>query len=150
MDSVGCQRTRFRVSLRLDGVLPHLEAILLDRHLRRCVACRRFADAAERDTMLLRSAEPEVLEGTVVFGETVRNPARILARRGIATAAVGLAAVAASIALTVGTRTPSPDQAVLRASAAATLQDDSLGVQRVSLRRPGASDFVRGVLGLPA
>lgn len=53
-----CARTRYRVSLRIDGELPQLEAALLDAHLRRCAACTEFATGAE---LTAHSLRPEAL-----------------------------------------------------------------------------------------
>lgn len=49
-----CARTRFWVSLRIDGELSQLEGALLDAHLGRCPECREFAVAAEFTASKLR------------------------------------------------------------------------------------------------
>lgn len=49
-----CARTRFWISLRLDGEISSLEAALLDAHLRRCDDCLGFAQGAESTTKKLR------------------------------------------------------------------------------------------------
>ena len=49
-----CARTRFWVSLRIDGELSQLECALLDAHLSRCPECREFAVGAEFTASKLR------------------------------------------------------------------------------------------------
>jgi predicted anti-sigma-YlaC factor YlaD len=53
-----CARTRYRVSLRIDGELSQLEAALVDAHLKRCPACTEFATGAE---LTARKLRPEAL-----------------------------------------------------------------------------------------
>ena len=126
-----------------------LEAILLERHLGRCAACRGYAEDAERHTDLLRATELEEMPGRVPV--PLQAPARRRVHRGVVVAAVGLTAVAASVSLTIGSRRNPPLGAPTFTAAAPVLQDDSLGVMRAPVRRRSDdSAFMRGELGLPA
>ena len=91
-----CDRSREAISLRLDGAVSTFEAVLLDRHLRRCGECRSFADALAVQTGLLRDAELEEPSRHVVI-PAPRRPLRRVAG-GLLTAA---AAAAAAAVLTV-------------------------------------------------
>lgn len=54
-----CARSRFWVSLRVDGELSELEGALLDAHLARCADCASFATGTELATGSLRAAPRE-------------------------------------------------------------------------------------------
>jgi hypothetical protein len=54
-----CERARSWASLRADGELSELESALLDAHLKRCPACRRFARGAEEVAWALRTVRQE-------------------------------------------------------------------------------------------
>jgi predicted anti-sigma-YlaC factor YlaD len=88
-----CDRSREAISLRLDGSVSTFEAVLLERHLRRCPDCRGFAGAVAAQTSMLRAAQLEQPERHVV----VTAPRRRVVRRaagGILTAAAAMAAAA--------------------------------------------------------
>lgn len=88
-----CDRSREAISLRLDGTLSTFEAVLLERHLRRCGECRSFADAVAAQTALLRDAELEELPRHVVLPVSRKRPLRRVAG-GVLTAAAAMAATA--------------------------------------------------------
>lgn len=54
-----CMRAREAASVRLDGELSEIEATRLDAHLRRCAACREFAEHATAVTAELRATPLE-------------------------------------------------------------------------------------------
>lgn len=88
-----CDRSREAISLRLDGSLSTFEAVLLDRHLRRCGDCRAFADAVSAQTALLRDAELEEPSRHVVVPHSRKRPLR-RAAGGVLSAAAAMAAAA--------------------------------------------------------
>jgi predicted anti-sigma-YlaC factor YlaD len=88
-----CDRTREAISLRLDGTLSTFEAVLLERHLRRCGECRVFADDVAAHTALLRSALLEEPSRHVALPAPRKRPLRRVAG-GALTAAVAMAAAA--------------------------------------------------------
>jgi predicted anti-sigma-YlaC factor YlaD len=90
-----CDRSREAISLRLDGTLSTFEAVLLDRHLRRCGDCRAFADAVTAQTELLRAAELDEPSRHVWIPARRRPLRRAAAGALTATAAVAAAAVVA-------------------------------------------------------
>jgi predicted anti-sigma-YlaC factor YlaD len=91
-----CDRARARVSLRLDDELSAHEAVLLERHLSRCLPCAAFAREAGEYTELLRAAP---LEPAPPFVLPRRSAAmRLSVRVG---AAVGSTAAAALVAVSV-------------------------------------------------
>ena len=143
--SARCERSRFWVSLRLDGSLHELEATLLDRHLGRCSTCRRFAEDTARHTHLLRARELD--EGIGLDTEYAAHAsARSRARLGTGAAAAAVAAIAASVVVAVGTGHPPTSGASAFAEAAPALLNDSLGAPRMPVRKP-AGDSVRGQFG---
>lgn len=89
-------------------MLSTFESALLERHLRRCAACRAFAASAAAQTQLLRGAALEPLPQPVAV--PVGRPSR--AARGGSVAgvlvAVAAAAVAAVSLLTTGPRQAQP------------------------------------------
>jgi anti-sigma factor RsiW len=97
-----CDRSREAISLRLDGALSTIEAVLLERHLRRCGECRVFADAVRAQTLLLRAAELEEPSRHVLLPASRKRPLRRTAG-GVLTAAAALAATAV-FAVTPGGR----------------------------------------------
>jgi ferric-dicitrate binding protein FerR (iron transport regulator) len=99
-----CERSREWASLRLDGQLSTFETALLDRHLRRCSACRAFAEAATVQTQLLRSAPLEEPLRGVTLPERSSRPVR----RGAAGALGALVAAAAAAAVLFSPSSPSP------------------------------------------
>ncbi len=85
-------------------MLSTFEGALLDRHLKRCAACRAFAEGAAAQTQLLRGAELEEPARRVI----VPGRRRSAVRRGLAGSltAAGAAALAAVAILTpTGTAT---------------------------------------------
>jgi anti-sigma factor RsiW len=114
-----CERSREWASLRLDGQLSTFETALLDRHLRRCPACRAFAAAATIQTQLLRSAPLEEPLRGVTLPERSSRPVR----RGAAGAlgALVAAAAAAAVLFSPSSPTPSATSAAARASNAPQL-----------------------------
>jgi predicted anti-sigma-YlaC factor YlaD len=78
-------------------MLSTFEAALLDRHLRRCAECRRFAASAAAQTQLLRAAELELPERPVAIPS---RGTRQQIRRG-AVGALSAVAAAAAAALVV-------------------------------------------------
>lgn len=88
-----CERSREWTSLRLDGMLSVFESALLDRHLRRCAACRDFADVTASHTHLIREAPLELPSRLVTL------PTRGARRRRGAVAASLVAAVSAAAAI---------------------------------------------------
>lgn len=88
-----CDRSREAISLRLDGTLSTFEAVLLERHLRRCGDCAAFAHAVTAQTSLLRAAELEEPSRHVVVPAGRKSPLR-RAAGGALTVAATLAAVA--------------------------------------------------------
>jgi predicted anti-sigma-YlaC factor YlaD len=146
MRSARCQRSRLWVSARLDASLTELEAVLLDRHLRSCAACRHFAADTARHTELLRSTE--IAEAPAPLEVAWAVPARRPPSRRALTVAVGLSAVAASLALTVGGQAPSFGGSPSFVAAAPTQQNDSLGVPRSPVPKPrGQNGIMRGEPG---
>lgn len=106
-----CDRSREAISLRLDGSVSTFEAVLLERHLRRCGDCRGFADAVSAQTSLLRAAELEEPSRRVVVPVSRRRAVR-RAAGGVLTAAAAMAAAA------VFTVMPGGNQAQTSASSA--------------------------------
>lgn len=90
-----CHRTRQHVSLRLDSKLSEVEEALVAPHLRRCAACRAFAEDLEALTETLRAAPLE--EPSVRF-QLPRRPARI---RMVHMATAATTAITAAIAVGV-------------------------------------------------
>jgi predicted anti-sigma-YlaC factor YlaD len=86
-----CTRAREAVSARLDGELSELEGARLDLHLRRCAACRAYADQATQIVAELRRAPLHPVE-TPVFEARRRRSVSAL-RIPAAAAAVFAAAV---------------------------------------------------------
>jgi Putative zinc-finger len=100
-----CHRTRQHVSLRLDRQLSELEIAVMEHHLARCPACRRFADELEGVTEALRTAD--LVEPPIRF-EVPHQPARIqVSRAGAAAAAAILVAVALGGVAGLGPDAPS-------------------------------------------
>jgi predicted anti-sigma-YlaC factor YlaD len=97
-----CERSREWASLRLDGQLSTFETALLDRHLRRCSACRAFAEAVTVQTQLLRSAPLEAPLRGVTLPERSSRPVR----RGAAGALGALVAAAAAAAVLFSPSSP--------------------------------------------
>jgi predicted anti-sigma-YlaC factor YlaD len=143
-----CERSRRWVSLDLDGELSELERGLLDRHLRDCGECRRFAGDNARFTFALRSAAPELA------ASLVRLPAGPRRRRSAEFVAVVVAAAAmgASLIFVHGTAvhttsTALPHRLPLSAMLAPVAFKDSLGVQRVAPHSStGGDSLLRGYL----
>lgn len=77
----------------MDGTLSTFEAVLLERHVRRCGECRSFADAVGAQTALLRAAELEEPSRHVVLPASRKRPLR-RAAGGVLTATAALAAAA--------------------------------------------------------
>jgi putative zinc finger protein len=88
-----CDRSREAISLRLDGTLSTFEAVLLERHLRRCGECRLFAEDLKAQTSLLREAVLEEPSRHVVLPAGRRPPLR-RAAGGVLTATAAMAAAA--------------------------------------------------------
>jgi anti-sigma factor RsiW len=105
-----CDRSREAISLRLDGTLSTFEAVLLERHLRRCGDCRGFADDVTAHTSLLRTAALEEPSRHVVL-PVRKRPLRRVAGGALTTAA----AVAAAAVFTI---TPGGRQAQQSATSA--------------------------------
>jgi Putative zinc-finger len=100
-----CHRTRQHVSLRLDRQLSELEVAVMEHHLARCPACRRFADELEGVTEALRSAD--LVEPPIRF-EVPHQPSRIgVSRAGAAAAAAILVTVALGGVAGLGPDAPS-------------------------------------------
>jgi predicted anti-sigma-YlaC factor YlaD len=99
-----CERSREWASLRLDGQLSTFETALLDRHLRRCPACRAFAEGVTVQTQLLRSAPLEEPLRGVTLPERSSRPVR----RGAAGALGALVAAAAAAAVLFSPSSPTP------------------------------------------
>jgi predicted anti-sigma-YlaC factor YlaD len=106
-----CDRSREAISLRLDGTLSTFEAVLLERHLRRCADCSHFAGDVAAQTVLLRAAELEEPARHVLLPVARKRPLR-RAAGGVLTVA---AAVAAAAVFTV---TPNGHRAETSASSA--------------------------------
>jgi predicted anti-sigma-YlaC factor YlaD len=91
-DEANCARARAWVSHELDGELSQLERWFLAAHVRRCGECARFAEDVREFTQVVRSTPLE--SPTFTLELPARRPARVrvVARIGIATALVALAA----------------------------------------------------------
>jgi hypothetical protein len=89
-----CERARAWASIRLDEELPAFQVALLEEHLRGCLACRHFVDAAASLTIALRSAAllERPMQTTVLLGANARlNAARTRFAIGAASAACAVA-----------------------------------------------------------
>lgn len=151
-----CERFRESVSLGLDGMLSRFERTLLDRHLRSCAGCRRFADELTAYTARLRVAP---LEEAPRFAAELPSRARPVRRR-----AAGLAgSVAVAVVAALVSFAPAGDQR--NASAPGTASNSSLlkvvpesptanasfDVPRLRLVSASYADGpVRGYYGVPA
>ncbi len=108
-----CRRARELVSLRLDDELSEFEHAQLDAHLGVCGDCLRFSDHVARLTRELRDAAPELLSRPIVVSGSrrlLRYPARAVV--GVAVVAAGLAIVIGPLNALEGSR-PRPDPATL-------------------------------------
>jgi len=91
-----CEPARQLVSIRLDGELSDLEAVMLDRHVASCASCRAWAEGASAASTALREAPLEQPFRTVVPAPSGRRtPWRLVA-------AVAVVAVAAALASLLG------------------------------------------------
>jgi len=147
-----CQRSRQWISLRLDGSLNELEAVVLAHHLRKCGACARFSENVGASTRLLRAADVLAPRQPIALpaGVARARPPHRRARQAFAFASAGLAAVAAAVAL-VDTHVVSSGGEPPSVEASSVMPNDSLGVQRLSLRRPiSHTNFIRGDVGIPS
>lgn len=111
-----------------------MEDALLESHVAKCDACRRFALDAAAFTAALRS---ELLEPTEEFA-TLPLPSRRVRFRNLEVATASLVTVAAGIAgvavsLDSGKRTPQVDRGVVSARTQQVSTDDTIGV--VAARR---------------
>ena len=93
-----CMRAREAVSTRLDGELSELEGARLDFHLRRCPACRSYADQAAAIVVELRRAPLQRLEAPVAF-EPLRRRVPAVRVQMAAAAVVAVAAIGGSFVL---------------------------------------------------
>jgi anti-sigma factor RsiW len=152
-----CERSREWASLRLDGQLSTFESALLDRHLRRCPACRAFAEGVTEQTQLLRSAPLEEPLRGVTLPERTSRPVR----RGAAGAlgALVAAAAAAAVLFSPSAPTPSATTAGDRASNAPQLfvfaarpnPTANVDVPRLRYEPASIADGpTHGIYGLPA
>jgi Putative zinc-finger len=97
LENTRCDRARQWSSLRLDGELSELEAVLLDKHLENCGACLSFDQGLHVAATTLRLTPPEPLLVPIRLPERrVAFPARRrLVVAGIA-AALALGSVVGS------------------------------------------------------
>jgi hypothetical protein len=135
--SISCDRTRALVSSGLDGPLHDLEHRFLEAHLRRCAACKAFADETTWFTELIRSAEP--LRPSVPVALPRRR--RRVHPRTVASAAA--AAVVLVLAGNVAMTTPAADDPERALIASAIVPGPLTGESIRSLRR---SDVISGRL----
>ncbi len=92
--TMGCDRARQLMSLRLDDELSEIEGRHLEDHLDHCESCRRWDLGTSSTTTLLREAEPERPARRFRPPRTGR---RRTVWRGVAIAAVVAAAALGSL-----------------------------------------------------
>ena len=106
--SLGCDKARQLMSLRLDDELSEIEGWHLDDHLDNCESCRRWHLGIGATTLLLREAEPERPAKRVRPPRTNRR--RRTVWRGVAVAAVVAAAALGSVLGALVSQTEEPVQ----------------------------------------
>jgi anti-sigma factor RsiW len=149
-----CERSRQAISLRLDGQLSVFERRLLDRHLRGCPDCRRFADDVSAHTSLLRALPLEPVELPIDLPAPRHARARSLAIAG----AGALAAAAAAFTLVApsGSHGPSVSSQETLGPARPMLIDVAAGDADLaarpvtSVQAQNEPTDVRGIFSLPA
>jgi predicted anti-sigma-YlaC factor YlaD len=123
-----CVRAREAASRRLDGELSELEVVRLDAHLRRCSACREFADHAAAIVLQLRRAPLET--PTVAACVPRRRRAASMSRLQAAAAVVAVVAAGTSFALgrvaARGRTTPTPKAAVTPSADLGSVRQDEV------------------------
>jgi predicted anti-sigma-YlaC factor YlaD len=137
-----CMRAREAASVRLDGELSELDALRLDAHLRRCAACREFADHATAVTAELRAA-PLQRPAALRF-EPSRRHARAL-RMHAATAAAAAVVIAGSLLVGVAVRGaggPSSTGALRPSAAEVRLASVDRWREMLSLLPPGDRELI--------
>lgn len=155
MRAANCDRARFWISLRLDGVLSDFESALLEQHVHRCAACHAFMADATRQTTLLREASLERV--TVPIDLPARPKPLRHALVGLGTLAASAAAAVISLHVVSGTHGASNAARSGRGAhpaglAVLVVDAKSLGVRQEGQQHtlvPNGSS-VRGTYGLPA
>ena len=137
MRSARCDRSREAISFRLDGTLSTFEAVLLERHLRRCPDCSAFAGAVTAQTSLLRAAELEEPSGHVVLPASRKRPLRRAAGSVLTVAA----AVAAAAVFPVTPNGQHPESSATRATPQASTEQRVL-VTVAAHPTPGMNEAV--------
>jgi len=88
--TVRCDRARQWASLRVDGELSELEALMLERHVAGCASCREWQERVEGAAMLIRAVPLETPARRVKLER--REGRGFLLRHRLALAAVVAAA----------------------------------------------------------
>src|SRR5688500_6016759 len=96
-----CERAARAISLRLDGELPELEEIALERHLAGCPACRAIGAETSGFTRLVREAPLVAFTGRVAVASSGGGAGTRLLRRVTASAAVAATLAAAGAGVIV-------------------------------------------------
>ena len=111
-----CDRARQWVSLRLDGELSELEALMLARHVAECGACREWQAGVEGAAALLRDAPLEAPSRPFTLPRGREFPLRYrLALAGVAAAAALGSIVGGALDSPAGPApAPSPEFSLLR------------------------------------
>ena len=116
-ETVRCERARQWASLRVDGELSEFEALMLERHVAGCAACREWQEGVAEMAALLRSAPLETPARRVQLER--REDGRFPLRHRLAVAAVVAAAALGSLLGAILDRpedsapTPSPELSLL-------------------------------------
>lgn len=145
-----CERTRAWAALAPDGELSQLERRLLDAHLARCAACRRFAGQVEAIADELRQAAAERSgRRWVVPSAPARRSAEARLRSVVSAAAVAAMAlgIAAQAPILADEQPQRPREAAPAEVADAELHTIRL-LRREALLSPAArSDRASGSFG---